>query len=373
MGVVHPEHGQYIRIMSTFWTHALAQLKRELPATEFNALARTIRFEERADFKPVIVTSNRFQVLWVRDRYLARINELASEYFGTATRISIEPPPRKHCLESYPLIPEFIFENWIFGKSNSLAYAAALRVAQNPGEVHNPLLICGDSGLGKTHLVHAIGNTISRENPSLVVRHMESASFYANVVTADKDGTWAEFRRPFEKVDVLLMDALQFLGGISITGEEFDDKLRCIAAGMDAPKMEAQQILDNKSRSQEEFHLLVNAMIAAKKQIVVSVDRPPEELQGFDSRLLSGFRHGFAVQIHTPDLKLRVAFLKAMAKMEKVDLDDDIACFLANLCSVNFRDLAGSLKRLIAYANYHNRKIALSLAIEIFQESRITP
>ena len=238
--------------------------------------------------------------------------------------------------EKSRLFSSFTFDNLVVGKANDLARAAAVQVAHNPGGAYNPLFIYGGAGLGKTHLIHAIGNTIMAENPEKVVRYVHAEDYYSDVVRAYQQKSFDTFKRMYRSLDVLLLDDVQFFNG--------------------------------KNRSQEEFFFLFNALIEARKQIIITCDTYPKDINGLDDRLVTRFDWGLTVQIEPPELEMRVAILKKKAEAEGIQLDDEVAFFIAKHLRSNVRELEGALKKVLAYSSFHGRAIALDLAKEALKD-----
>jgi chromosomal replication initiator protein len=211
-----------------------------------------------------------------------------------------------------------------------------VQVAHNPGGAYNPLFIYGGAGLGKTHLIHAIGNTIMAENPEKVVRYVHAEDYYSDVVRAYQQKSFDTFKRMYRSLDVLLLDDVQFFNG--------------------------------KNRSQEEFFFLFNALIEARKQIIITCDTYPKDINGLDDRLVTRFDWGLTVQIEPPELEMRVAILKKKAEAEGIQLDDEVAFFIAKHLRSNVRELEGALKKVLAYSSFHGRVIALDLAKEALKD-----
>lgn len=358
--------------MSSFWNSCLSQFEQELSSQQFNTWIRPLRLEgEDAPDKGLrLVAPNGFILKWVKERYLGRIEELGSQYFSTPVSISLavgmrdaapvagnagnpkpalkaartiaaEPPVAKaYPLPAYEktrLIPSFTFDNLIVGKANDLARAASLQVATNPGGgAYNPMFIYGGAGLGKTHLIHAIGNHIVEQSPERVVRYVHAEDYYSDVVRAYQTKSFDAFKRYYRSLDVLLLDDVQFFNG--------------------------------KNRTQEEFFFVFNALIEAKKQIVISCDTYPKDISGLEDRLITRFDWGLTVQIEPPEIEMRVAILKKKAEIEGVALDDEVAFYIAKHLRSNVRELEGALKKVLAYASFHGRKIDLELAKEALKD-----
>jgi chromosomal replication initiator protein len=211
-----------------------------------------------------------------------------------------------------------------------------MQVACNPGSAYNPLFIYGGAGLGKTHLIHAIGNQIAAESPGKVIRYVHAEDYYSDVVRAYQQKSFDSFKRTYRSLDVLLLDDVQFFNG--------------------------------KSRSQEEFFFLFNALIEARKQIIITCDTYPKDINGLDDRLVTRFDWGLTVQIEPPETEMRVAILKKKAEAEGMQLDDEVAFFIAKHLRSNVRELEGALKKVLAYSSFHGRPIALDLAKEALKD-----
>jgi chromosomal replication initiator protein len=238
--------------------------------------------------------------------------------------------------EKTRLNQDFTFETLVTGRANDLARAAAMQVAQNPGSSYNPLFIYGGVGLGKTHLIHAIGNAVFNHNPRLVIRYVHAEDYYAAVVSAYQQKSFDVFKRYYRSLDLLLIDDIQFF--------------------------------NNKNRTQEEFFHAFNALTEAKKQIIITSDTYPKDVQGLEDRLISRFDWGLTVQIEPPELEMRVAILKKKAAVERIDLNDDVAFLIAKHLRTNVRELEGALKKVLAYARFHCKDITLELAKEALKD-----
>lgn len=361
--------------MSSFWSSCLSQFEQELPPQQFNTWIRPLRLEGEDDLARGLrlLAPNGFILKWVKERYLARIEALGSEYFALPVIITLslaerpaanaEPAPvatnsgrtaspaiaastsrpartadqERSGYEKTRLIAGFTFENLVVGKANDLARAAAHRVADQPGEAgYNPLFIYGGAGLGKTHLIHAIGNAILEQRPNKVVRYVHAEDYYSDVVRAYQQKSFDVFKRYYRSLDVLLLDDVQFFNG--------------------------------KNRTQEEFFYVFNALSESKKQIVISCDTYPKNISGLEDRLVTRFDWGLMVQIEPPETEMRVAILKKKAEQEQVALDDEVAFYVAKHLRSNVRELEGALKKVLAYSAFHGRQIALDLAKEALKD-----
>lgn len=361
--------------MSSFWTSCLSQFEQELPPQQFNTWIRPLRLEGEDDFANGLrlFAPNGFILKWVKERYLSRIEELGSAYFSAPVSVALmlaertataaapaapealttskpnriqntpqavlERPLEKtrSFYEKTRLIPGFTFENLIVGKANDLARAASVQVAINPGgAAYNPMFIYGGAGLGKTHLIHAIGNHILEHHPEKIVRYVHAEDYYSDVVRAYQTKSFDAFKRYYRSLDVLLLDDVQFFNG--------------------------------KNRTQEEFFFVFNALIESKKQIVISCDTYPKDISGLEDRLITRFDWGLTVQIEPPEIEMRVAILNKKAEAENVDLDDEVAFYIAKHLRSNVRELEGALKKVLAYSSFHGRKIDLDLAKESLKD-----
>ncbi|QRM18219.1 chromosomal replication initiator protein DnaA [Dechloromonas sp. TW-R-39-2] len=360
--------------MAGFWESCLLRFEQELPAQQFNTWIKPLRLE--GESTPLdglrLIAPNSFIQKWVRDRYLGRIEEYAQAFFSAPVTISLtigsgrssapasnttntaqtptagtntsnnspvpseKPRGRTSNYEKSRLFSSFTFDNLVVGKANDLARAASVQVANNPGGAYNPLFIYGGAGLGKTHLIHAIGNTILAENPEKIVRYVHAEDYYSDVVRAYQQKSFDSFKRSYRTLDVLLLDDVQFFNG--------------------------------KNRSQEEFFFLFNALIEARKQIIITCDTYPKDINGLDDRLVTRFDWGLTVQIEPPELEMRVAILKKKAEAEGLQLDDEVAFFIAKHLRSNVRELEGALKKVLAYSSFHGRLIALDLAKEALKD-----
>jgi len=366
--------------MAGFWESCLQRFEQELPAQQFNTWIKPLRLEGESEPENGLrlIAPNSFILKWVRDRYLSRIEEYSRSFFPNPVEVSLiigsgKPVPvrsealsssepsatsegekptgpverkgavgsdiprgRASNYEKSRLFPSFTFDNLVVGKANDLARAAAIQVANNPGGAYNPLFIYGGAGLGKTHLIHAIGNTILKENPEKIVRYVHAEDYYSDVVRAYQQKSFDTFKRMYRSLDVLLLDDVQFFNG--------------------------------KNRSQEEFFFLFNALIEARKQIILTCDTYPKDINGLDDRLVTRFDWGLTVQIEPPELEMRVAILKKKAEAEGMQLDDEVAFFIAKHLRSNVRELEGALKKVLAYSSFHGRRIALDLAKEALKD-----
>ncbi|MBI1906763.1 MAG: chromosomal replication initiator protein DnaA [Rhodocyclales bacterium] len=365
-----------------FWSFCLSRLESELPPQQFSTWIKALRADrEHASEQPSLrlFAPNRFVLQWVRERYLGRIGELAEEFHGVPIDLEIAlpvagvaaaqvptagngerasarsapapaaekptPAPVRYdsistetdaVYEKTRLNPDFTFDTLVTGRANDLARAAAMQVSQNPGTSYNPLFIYGGVGLGKTHLVQAIGNAVYTDNPRAVIRYVHVEDYYADVVRAYQQKSFDAFKRYYRSLDLLIIDDIQFF--------------------------------NNKNRTQEEFFHAFNALTEAKKQIIITCDTYPKDIQGLEDRLISRFDWGLTVQIEPPELEMRVAILKKKAEVLRVDLTDDVAFLIAKNLRSNVRELEGALNKVVAYARFHGRNISLELAKDALKD-----
>ncbi len=349
---------------TAFWQHCLAQFEQELTPQQFNTWIRPLCLEGSSEGLR-LYAPNRFHMQWIRDRFLHRIEETALSAFGFAVPVVLsvqenaEPlPPAEPPLAPSPVRATaavqppanstngqdqgqpnatFTFANFVTGKANQLARAAGLQVAENPGHAYNPLFIYGGSGLGKTHLVQAIGNRVREHHPNFNILYIHAERYVSDVVRAYQHKSFDEFKRFYRSLDLLLIDDIQFITG--------------------------------KTRTQEEFFYLFNTLFDAHKQVVITCDTYPKEISGFEERLISRFGWGLTVALEPPELEMRVAILLSKAEALGFSLDENIAFFIAKHIRSNVRELEGALKRLVAYIGFnHIQEISLAVAKEALRD-----
>ena len=343
------------------WKTCLERLAGELPPEQFNTWIRPLQaVEDRNRLR--LFAPNRFVLDWVNEKYLPRINELLHlQEQGGRLALSLEVGSQKTGTKqsrqpqgtvlSRNYLPENLNRNYRFtsfveGKSNQLARAAAIQVAENPGSAYNPLFMCGGVGLGKTHLMHAIGNSILESRSRANVAYLHSERFVADMVKALRHNTIDEFKRNYRSLDVLLIDDIQFFAG--------------------------------KDRSQEEFFYTFNTLLEGANQVVLTCDRYPKEVDGIEDRLRSRFSSGLTVAIEPPEYETRVAIVKSKAESAQIDLPDNVAFFIAKRFVSNVRELEGALNRVIANSNLTGQPIDIEfcqLALRdllLLQERQVT-
>lgn len=345
-----------------------------MPSGEFGLWIRPLQ-ADFGDRSLTLYAANRFILDWVRDKYLLRINSLFQEMCGAdaptlhfavgrpAVAASVAAPAQMAAVapaavrsEPAPVVPSWIskpdlvpdlghksnindtyhFENFVEGKSNQLALAAAHQVAENPGGAYNPLFLYGGTGLGKTHLLHAVGNGILARKPNAKVIYMQSERFVQDMVKALQNNAIQEFQRYYRSVDALLIDDIQFFA--------------------------------KKERSQEEFFHTFNALLEGNQQIILTSDRYPKEIDGVEDRLKSRFGWGLTIAIEPPELETRVAILMRKAEENKIHLPHEVAFFIAKRLRSNVRELEGALNRVIANARFTGKPINIDFVREALRD-----
>jgi chromosomal replication initiator protein len=341
--------------MQNLWDACLRRLEQELPAQQFNTWIRPLAAEADAGSDTLVLAApNRFVLELVRERFAARIERLATEACGrelglrlvlaravemvprpalAPARAAAEPAP---AAERGRLNRGFTFDSFVTGKANQLARAAAIQVAENPGISYNPLFIYGGVGLGKTHLLQAIGNHLADVRPQARIRYSHAEQYVTDVVRAYQQKSFDEFKRYYHSLDLLLIDDIQFFS--------------------------------NKGRTQEEFFYAFNALVEAHKQIVITCDTYPKEIAGMEERLISRFGWGLTVAIEPPELEMRVAIVLKKAEADSIALSEDIAFFIAKHIRSNVRELEGALKKVLAFSRFNARELSLDLAKEALRD-----
>ena len=351
-------------MQGSLWRRCLAQLEVELPEQQFNTWIRPLQAVE--DGRTLrLLAPNRFVVDWVNENVAGRISELVDAVGSEPTpAVVLEvgsrapapamtinshqpiPSPRSPSsaapMREIPAVlgsrlnPDFTFANFVEGKSNQLGRAAAVQVAENPGRAYNPLFIYGGVGLGKTHLMHAVGNMIRVRNDRARVAYVHSERFVGDMVKALQHNTINDFKTAYRSLDALLIDDIQFFAG--------------------------------KDRSQEEFFHTFNALFEGQQQIILTCDRYPKEVDGLEERLKSRFGWGLTVAIEPPELETCVAILMSKAAATHVDLPDEVAFFIAKRIRSNVRELEGVLRRVVANSQFTGRAITMDFAKEALRD-----
>lgn len=335
----------------SFWEQCLEQLQDEVSAKQYNTWIRPLQAEINDDGL-TLLAPNRFVLDHVKENFFARIITLLQEICNFEPKVSLSIGSKPEHVEKTVtavknitvktgkivnyLNSTFTFANFVEGKSNQLAKAAALQVAQNSGKAYNPLFIYGGVGLGKTHLMHAIGNMILQKNPNANVLYLHSERFVADMVKALQRNSINEFKKFYRSLNALLIDDIQFFAG--------------------------------KERSQEEFFHTFNALLDGQQQIILTSDRYPKEINGVEERLKSRFGWGLTIAIEPPELETRVAILKSKAELSNVKIPDDVAFFIAKHIQSNVRELEGALKRVIANSHFTGQEITIDFAREALKD-----
>jgi chromosomal replication initiator protein len=355
--------------MQSVWQNCLERLEKELPYQQFITWIRPLRAAESEAGELRLLAPNRFVLQWVKDRFLTRIERLAADAATTPVRVLLELPvndaPRARAVaalaapqgampqpasagrgagaraaavspERSNLLADFTFDSFVAGKANQLARAAAVQVAENPGTSYNPLFIYGGVGLGKTHLIQAVGNHVFAQRPDARVRYLHAAQYISDVVKAYQQKSFDEFKRYYHSLDLLLIDDIQFFTG--------------------------------KDRTQEEFFYAFNALIEAHKQVIITSDTYPRDIAGLDERLKSRFSWGLTVAIEPPEQEMRVAIILKKAEASGVWLPEDVAFFIAKHIRSNVRELEGALTSVAAFARFNGRDITLESAKEALKD-----
>ena len=323
----------------SIWQDCLEGLEREVESGPFETYIKPLHSANK-NGRHFLLAPNVYVEKKVRDTYLSQISEFFESRgqeinlsVGTnlsATQIRAKQPRKTRALEEAQpssLSRDFTFESFVEGKSNELARAAASQVADNAGRSYNPLLLYGGVGLGKTHLMHAVGNALLQKNPNANILYLHSQRFVQNMVKALQSGTMDQFMKLYRDVDALLIDDIQFFA--------------------------------KKMRSQEEFFHVFNGLLERDKQMVLTSDKYPREIEGLEERLQSRFVYGLTVEVEAPDLETRVAILMKKAEVEGVRLEQDVAFFMSERIRSNVRELEGALRRVIANARFTGSRITV--------------
>ncbi|MDX1455337.1 MAG: chromosomal replication initiator protein DnaA [Gammaproteobacteria bacterium] len=353
------------------WKRCVTALGSELSDQDLNTWIRPLQAVENKD-NIELLAPNRFVMEWVQDRFLSTIEATLERLADPAPRVSMrigsamrevpapendgapeglaerrpEPgrqgsggqqaTPARGAVMGSRLNRAFTFDSFIEGKSNQLARAAAAQVAENPGEAYNPLFIYGGVGLGKTHLMHGVGNMLLERKPNARIAYLHSERFVGDMVRALQHNTINEFKRHYRSVDALLIDDIQFFA--------------------------------NKERSQEEFFHTFNALLEGQQQVILTCDRYPKEVDGLEERLKSRFGWGLTVAIEPPELETRVAILMKKAEIEGVAIPDEVAFFIGQRIRSNIRELEGALRRVIANSKFTGQAITMDFAKEALRD-----
>ena len=336
------------------WGHALELLEAQVNKPSYESWIKPSRPISIDGDLVTIGTTSSFAKRWLESKYLGFIKEHLEPYLGFEIKIKVElisgeepvimteklpkkpkPKPKEEDTLSQPLNNSYNFDNFVVGPTNRLAHACAMSIADSPGKTYNPLFIYGGPGLGKTHLMHAIGQFVTNANPGMRIIYVSGETFTYHYITSLREHKTSDFRRKYRSVDVWLVDDIQFLMG--------------------------------KERTEEEFFHTYNAIYDMGKQIVLTSDRAPKDLQ-LDGRLLSRFECGILADISPPDIETRMAILQSKAESENMTLPDDVILYIARLITSNIRQLEGALITLHAYASLMKTKVTASLAEEVLSK-----
>jgi chromosomal replication initiator protein len=341
--------------MSELWAKTLADIKDQIGAQNFETWIAPIRFVSRNKNDLVLDVPNKFFRDWLTEHYANKLERILSSAAKHDVKISFQVNERLAKLTTSEkvvrkddkerdkpqrpsnLVAKYTFENFVIGASNQFAHAACVAVANQPGDNYNPLFIYGGVGLGKTHLVNAIGHQAAAHRPGLKVAYLSSESFMNELIASLRRDKMDEFKRKFRNVDILILDDVQFIAG--------------------------------KERTQEEFFHTFNSLYESHKQIVITSDKFPKEIPGIEDRLRNRFEWGLIADIQPPDMETRVAILQKKAEVERVHLPHDVAIFLASNIDSNVRELEGSLTRLGAFGSLTKAAITIDLAKDVLRNT----
>jgi len=346
--------------LTKLWGQVLKKLQQDLSKPSFETWLKPTQPVTLVENTLVIGVPNEFARDWLETRYASLLQETVQEVLKLPLRIdfvivdtqgeekenaydrevarALTPAQTSRETFTAPLLnPKYTFDTFVVGNSNRFAHAASLAVAEAPAKAYNPLFIYGGVGLGKTHLMHAIGHYVLASQPNCKVVYVTSEKFTNELINAIRDDTTVEFRNRYRSVDVLLIDDIQFLAG--------------------------------KERTQEEFFHTFNALHEASKQIVISSDRPPKEIPTLEERLRSRFEWGLITDMQPPDLETRVAILRKKAELDKLNIDDEVLLYIATNIDTNIRELEGALIRVMAFSSLTNTtEITVDLAPEALKD-----
>lgn len=345
-----------MKVVHKMWEKALSDIETKLSKPSFETWLKSTQAIALDDDTLFISAPNEFSRDWLESRYATLIVETLYEITGENMKIKIvtsdpdsnqvNDPPKKIAERrqynnddpnpGHMLNPKYVFDTFVIGTGNRFAHAASLAVAEAPAKAYNPLFIYGGVGLGKTHLMHAIGHYVLEHNPAAKVVYLSSEKFTNEFINSIRDNKAVDFRNKYRNVDVLLIDDIQFLAG--------------------------------KEQTQEEFFHTFNALHDESKQIVISSDRPPKEIPTLEDRLRSRFEWGLITDIQPPDLETRIAILRKKARAENLEIANEVMVYIANQIDTNIRELEGALIRVVAYSSLINRDIDAELAAEALKD-----
>ena len=350
---------------SSLWQGCVEQLAQELPEQQFNTWIKPLYAVAGNDLsKLTLLVGNRFKLDWIRAQYAARITALVEQLNGQPIVVELALAPKETIVKSgfskisveSEILPErfqaaeepmttgfrsrlntaLTFSSLVEGTANRMARAAAMHVAGMPGQLYNPLFIYGGVGLGKTHLMHAVGNKLLEDHPEAKVLYIHAEQFVSDVVKAYQRKTFDEFKAHYHSLDLLLIDDVQFFA--------------------------------NKERTQEEFFNAFEALLAKKSHIVMTSDTYPKGLNDIHERLISRFDSGLTVAIEPPELEMRVAILISKARSEGTEMPEEVAFFVAKNVRSNVRELEGALRKILAYSRFNQKEISIQLARDALRD-----
>ena len=366
--------------LEAFWLIFISSMEKEMSHDQFNTWIKPLAplGIDNTINSYVIAVPNSFKLQWIRDQYLNKINDLAKDFLPEGIQVKLivdtkacsiksaedsrsnnfinkNPEPDvinsdtdddidgidnidyKINVEDFSkLNPILNFDTFVNGKANQLARAAAIQVANNPGTSYNPMFLYGGVGLGKTHLIQAVGNYLLKQKPNAKIRYIHAEQYVSDVVRAYQQKAFEKFKSYYHSLDLLLIDDIQFFNG--------------------------------KSRTQEEFFYAFEALIANKSQVIITSDTYPKEMDGIDERLISRFDSGLTVAIEPPELEMRVAILMKKAQAEFVPMSEDVAFFIAKHLRSNIRELEGALRKILAYVRFHGKEVSIEVAKEALKD-----
>jgi chromosomal replication initiator protein len=351
--------------MQDLWQNCVEQLAQELPEQQFNTWIKPLQATFSSDFSKItILVGNRFKLDWIRTQYSKRLSSILTNLYGQTISVELALSPKEHVSVyssasvtseadfSYSppsqveepaeepfksrLNPSLTFESFVEGSANRMARAAAMHVASIPGHLYNPLFIYGGVGLGKTHLVHAVGNQLLKDKPDSKILYIHAEQFVSDVVKAYQRKTFDEFKLRYHSLDLLLIDDVQFFA--------------------------------NKDRTQEEFFNAFEALLAKKSHIVMTSDTYPKGLADIHERLVSRFDSGLTVAIEPPELEMRVAILMTKSRLEGSEMPEEVAFFVAKNVRSNVRELEGALRKILAYSRFNQKEISIQLARDALRD-----
>lgn len=354
-----------MEIGASLWQSCTDQLAQELPEQQFNTWIKPLHAQVQDDMSKVtIFVANRFKLDWIRAQYSARIAAMLEKMYGQPVQVELAITPKEPVVRATPSprlsepiaadeTPDYVeekppgesknrlnsmltFETLVEGTANRMARAAAMHVATTPGHLYNPLFIYGGVGLGKTHLMHAVGNRLLADKPGSKVLYIHAEQFVSDVVKAYQRKTFDEFKARYHSLDLLLIDDVQFFA--------------------------------NKDRTQEEFFNAFEALLAKKSHIVMTSDTYPKGLTDIHERLVSRFDSGLTVAIEPPELEMRVAILINKARSEGSEMPEEVAFFVAKNVRSNVRELEGALRKILAYSRFNQKEISIALAREALRD-----